>query len=202
MTFLPQCAIIIAESFFKLLQIKKGVIKIELRFEVNSAEQFGTIIVTGIKYHRTKSFDPIYKTWASLRKRVREQLEIDVVGLFIYDDIQEKLSCNFSLNSICIDGRSKRIFRENFKKNIATRFINTITVLLATMRYDNEYQILLKSDASEKEFIDYLNKFLKNFNLRTEDDEKKAVEKAKKIEQAKKTIKQPLPGALDHLPFR
>ena len=186
---MPQCAIIIAESFFKLLQIKKGVIKIELTFEVNSAEEFGTIIITGIKYHRTKSFDPICKTWASLRKRVREQLEIDVVGLFIYDDIQEKLSCNFSLNSICIDSRSKRIFRENFMKNIAARFNNTITVLLATMRCDDEYQKLLKSDASEKEFIDYLNKFLKNLNLRTEDDEKKAVEKAEKIEQAKKTIK-------------
>lgn len=164
-------------------------IKIELRFEVNSAKQFGTIIITGLVYHRTKSFDPICKTWASLRKRVREQLGIDVVGLFIYDDIQEKLSCNFSLNSICSDKRSERIFRKNFKENIATSFIITITVLLSTMRYDNEYQKLLESDASEKEFIEYVNKFLKNINLRTEDDEKKAVEKSEKLKRARQTIK-------------
>ncbi len=135
----------------------------------------GTVIMENILLPRTNDFDPLAKIWASIRKRIHKEYGVDIVGVFIYDDAQEKISCNFFLN--CCVAKAKKdpegyqkTFEANFEE-IMNLFHGSIIYFMATKTngYDDYYE-LWQHGGTKKDFQRIFNGFLKTIHMRTSTD--------------------------------
>ena len=165
---------------------------ITIKYEICESDASRELLISGISFPRTAEFDPLAKIWASVRKRCKEEYGVDVIAAFFHDDTEKKVLCKFFLNycdcDVTIKTYRKR-YRQNFAKIIA-KFANVLSLFIANINngYSEYYKLWEKGEDISK-YNECLNQFLKTAGFRTEEDEKAAKERSKRLEQAKKTIK-------------
>ena len=157
----------------------------KISFSEQYSDYIATVIVHGLSLpHR--NFDPLVKIWAMLRRRFREWYGVDIVGIFIYDDVKSIIACNFYLN--CAEdgqGENKRI--STFEKATPIMMQTFEEVLVAFLENENGFARYAKMAAVEttkqNDYIRCLNNFLKEIHLRTDKDDRRT-EKEKKRSKA------------------
>lgn len=68
-----------------------------IAFSEKCSGHIGTLIINGLVVPHDYTFDPLVKIWTSAKRRIFERSGLDVVGIFVHDDLQEIISCNFYL---------------------------------------------------------------------------------------------------------
>ena len=170
-----------------------------ISYELCDHDSSRELIINGVTIPRTADFDPLAKIWASVRKRCKEEFGVDVIAVFFYDDMENKVLCKFYLN-YCECDVTVKTYRKRYKKafpKIVAKFANVVTLFMSNMNnsYASYYE-LAKNGEDISKYNECLNQFLKAAGLRTINDEKAAAERSEKLNQAKKTVKKNLlPGA-------
>ena len=163
-----------------------------ISYELCDHDSSRELIINGINLPRTADFDPLAKIWASVRKRCKEEYGVDVVAVFFYDDVENKVLCKFYLN-FCECDVTVKTYRKRYRKffpKIIAKFANVVTLFVANMSngYSNYYELWEKGEGIGK-YNECLNDFLKTAGLRTIGDEKAAAEKSEKLKRARQSIK-------------
>ena len=156
------------------------------------------MVITGLFVPPNPNFNLLDKIWSSVRKRIAEEYEIQVTGLFSEDPDGNLVICNFYLNCAHIeDDEEKEIYNAKFKECfpfIIKKFEKAITDFFSDIDGYAPYRDYLALCSSVDEPIsedvcnEILNKFLFKKGLKTEEDERKKRKLEKKKEKAKKDL--------------
>lgn len=142
--------------------------------------------ISGIK--NAKKFDIFSKFWSSMRKRIREEDQIDLVAIFIEDS--PTIRCMMLPNRASISGGDygKEEFEdkmETLKKDLPD-YLDMYIEYLEKFKDSKEYDVYRKLLKKEEEFADdrvfheVINPFLIEVGLKTLEDEiRKEQEKAR-----------------------
>lgn len=168
-----------------------------VRFTKSLAEtgENGCLLIIGINFPQVGSFNVLAKIWSTVRKRIREENSIDVVGLFNQATENTNVCMfypnNYKATSLDQINELHQLFYETFEIQMNI-FKQTIVDFLDDP--DNgykEYFTIATENPSEKALEDIIEEFLRSKNLRTEKDDKKKEKferkREKEAEKAKKT---------------
>lgn len=149
----------------------------QIAFSEKVSGHIGTLIINGLVMPRTNSFDPLVKIWTTIRKRIFEKRQLDVVGIFVHDTSQELISCNFYLSYTNVhndntDAHTKK-FEESFPRQMKI-FEETLLRFLEDEDGYDHYTKLLANHTDENNLSDFFNAFLKKAGVRTKGVERHA----------------------------
>ena len=147
--------------------------RVNLKYEVHSSGDIGSMIIEGIVFPRKTEFDPLGKLWASVRKSVRSEYGIDIVGIFAYDEAKSTVMCSFYLSYSLMKNNHigpktyVAIFEDNFSE-IAKRFYCLIVFFVADKDGYDKYCSLQEKGAKKEDIDRMFNMFLRSINMRND----------------------------------
>ncbi|MBR2831080.1 hypothetical protein IKE83_01855 [Candidatus Saccharibacteria bacterium] len=154
-----------------------------IAFSEKFGDSMGTLVINGLTFPRIPDFEPLGKFWSCLRRRFCERTGLSVSGVFVYDDMQELISCMFYLDFCPVEqgkfGEETYIgmFKDNFHAMCSFFEESLLSFVAAEDKGYDDYCKLIKSFAgrntkTNKAACDRLfNVFLKTARLRTRADE-------------------------------
>lgn len=156
-----------------------------IRYQEKSGKGFGGLIISGLTFPSIKDFDPLAKIWSSVRKRICERWQVDVVGLFVYDEKREIVSCSFCLNYGMLPEENHQTYTQRFEDTFQMQmllFEETLDsfVLDYDFGYESYIKLVRNKNCTPEMCNHFLNSFLKRINIKTEKDERKAAKLATK----------------------
>lgn len=143
----------------------------------------GKITIRGLNLLHD-NFDPLSKLWSCLRRRFREQYEIDIVASFFYSaDSEDKplIQCDFRVIG---DQSARETFDINFL-TIAEKFESVLNNFMAHIYGYREYALLLAVGGTHDDCRELLNQYLEMQGLRTQGDKKRAEKERNRAQAAK-----------------
>ena len=149
----------------------------------------GALIINGLTLPNGRSLDPLGELWShGLRKRIYETFELDVAGLFVYDDEKEVISCSFYPNFTIpeVKGTSPKMYMEKFMDTFPRQMLMWEEAIEAFL-YDQQNGYLAYCELANKgdtEVKAMLHRFLRSKNLRTKQDIERSKKKQAKLKQA------------------
>lgn len=151
----------------------------KLTFTENAGEGIGTLIISGLKVAHGRH-DPLGKIWASVRKRIRENYKVDVVGLFTYDDARKIVSCSFCLNYYVTEMKqlNEKVYTVRYMDSFPFQMADFEDVVIAFVDDEENgltaYEKLVKAGATNRQLDQLLNRFLLSVNMRTVSEQKRS----------------------------
>lgn len=147
----------------------------DFHFTEQSSDSMGVITINDI-YFPHKYFDPLAKLWATVRKQARKKYKVDIAGAFSYDDIAQKITCNFFLNYGILEFSDTTVeeyrarFESSFDK-IADGFEAVIRLFIEDGGYAEYLELtnraaLDHSSVTHGDFDRLFNIFLKDLGIR------------------------------------
>lgn len=154
-------------------------LKMGMTFTEYVSDSMGVIVIENIDFPH-QYFDPLAKLWATVRKEARRKYKVDVAGAFSYDDIANKITCNFFLNYSIIEfsTTTQEEYREKFEacfSKIADGFEAVIRLFIEDGAYDEYIDLVNKANGlnvsksnliTHGDFDRLFNVFLKDLGIR------------------------------------
>ena len=147
----------------------------DFRFTEQSSDSMGVIIIDDIHFPH-QYFDPLAKLWATVRKQARKKYKVDIAGAFSYDDIAQKITCNFFLNYGILEFSDTTVeeyrakFESSFDK-IADGFEAVIRLFIEDGGYAEYLELTSRAtldhnSVTHGDFDRLFNVFLKDLGIR------------------------------------
>lgn len=147
-------------------------LSVNAKFEeaVNFNDNIAALMIKEVFLPKIGNFDPCARIWHHVRKYYQKPINggVDVVGLFLYDEEKQVVSCSFCLNWANIEDAAEKAYQakfENLFQRMLTDFEEDIDAFLQDQDYgheaycklfnDHKQEIKTATDSEERNKIDH-----------------------------------------------
>ena len=129
------------------------------------------------------AFDPLAKIWSSVRKRIREEFDVDVTGIFVYvqgDVAICRFLANFGLYDHTATKEQLKEYAQRFAVNferIAAKFYEAVEAFRMSGYLAKYNSIADDGDFDEMNVL--MNRFLREYGFKKNGDNRKPPKKKK-----------------------
>jgi len=148
----------------------------------------GQLTIWGLNLPYNPKFNPLDKIWSSVRKRIAEEYDIQITGVFRIEPKEKKIIGTFMLNMASVDESNFDVLQFRFRELFQIMMINFETVLETWTMNDNGLAAY-KSYVEEAEYAELercneiLDEFLISAGVKTPKDLKEREKKKKELKK-------------------